>query len=115
MKVINLTSGEEVADRIEVASTFFQRLSGLIPRKSLEKGHGLWITPCSSIHTFMMRFPIDVVYISETGFVIGTEEHLLPNRVGKRHTNVAHVLELPAGAVKEKQININDQLRIVNN
>lgn len=111
--MINLTSEKEVADQVEVADTFFRRLVGLIPRQSLSKGHGLLITPCSVIHTFKMKFPIDVVYLDKERKVVGMEEALPPNRKGKKFKGVESVLELPTGTIKESGIKIDDRLQLV--
>ncbi|MBO8171888.1 MAG: DUF192 domain-containing protein [Bacillaceae bacterium] len=113
MKVINQASGKEVADDVRIAQSFFQRLKGLIPEERLENGQGLLIRPCSSIHTFMMKFPIDVVYLDETGRVMGLEENLPPNRVGKKFENVSQVLELPAGTIQKNKIKIWDRLEVL--
>jgi len=40
------------------------RNKGLLGRNSLASGEGLWIVPCEAIHTFGMRFPIDLVYLT---------------------------------------------------
>ena len=53
-----------------VASTFFQRLRGLIGRTGLEKGTGMLILKCNCIHTFFMRFPIDAVFLDGDGNVV---------------------------------------------
>lgn len=51
--------------KIEKADTFFKRLIGLIGRKKLAKGQGLWIVPCNSIHMLFMSFAIDAVFIDK--------------------------------------------------
>ena len=55
--------------QIEIAETFFRRLRGLMGRKKLSQGHGLLLSPCSSVHMLFMRFSIDVVYVDKN-FVI---------------------------------------------
>ena len=49
--------------RIHVARSFLQRARGLLGRAPLAADEALLIRPCSSIHTFGMRFAIDVVFI----------------------------------------------------
>ncbi|MGA2220107.1 MAG: DUF192 domain-containing protein, partial [Terracidiphilus sp.] len=48
---------------MEVADTGAKRSKGLLGRKGLAPGEGLWIVPCESVHTIGMQFPIDLVYI----------------------------------------------------
>ena len=63
LKVVNLTRGTVLATRLEAAHTGPTRRKGLLGRDGLERGEGLWIAPCESVHTFFMRFPIDLVYL----------------------------------------------------
>ena len=62
-KVTNVTRGTVLATRLEAAHTGEKRRKGLLGRDGLEAGEGLWIAPCESVHTFFMRFPIDLVYL----------------------------------------------------
>jgi uncharacterized protein len=55
--------GEVVCEHCAVAATVSSRLKGLLGRGGLERGEGLLLRPASSIHTFFMRFPIDVVFL----------------------------------------------------
>ncbi|MBR6013295.1 MAG: DUF192 domain-containing protein [Selenomonadaceae bacterium] len=55
--------------QIEIAETFFSRLRGLMGRKKLPQGHGLLLSPCSSVHMLFMKFSIDVVYVDKN-FVV---------------------------------------------
>ena len=54
----------------EVATSMWSRMRGLLGRRSLDEGAGLLIDPCSSIHMFFMRFPIDVVYLNKEDVVV---------------------------------------------
>lgn len=61
-----------------VASSFFQRLRGLIGRNGLEKGMGMLILKCNCIHTFFMRFPIDAIFLDANGNVIRQVRSIRP-------------------------------------
>lgn len=63
MHAANITRGTMLASSLEVADTGPARNKGLLKRDGLAPGGGLWIVPCQSVHTFFMRFPIDLVYI----------------------------------------------------
>ena len=58
-------------------------LIGLMGKACLKKGHGLWIKPCQSVHTFWMRFPIDVLFLDKNGVVIHFIESMKPFRVSR--------------------------------
>ena len=63
LQVQNLSRGTVLAVRLEAAHTGPSRRKGLLGRAGLEPGEGLWISPCESVHTFFMKFPIDLVYL----------------------------------------------------
>ena len=109
MKVFNLTRQRDLGNGIDAAVTPAARRKGLLGKRALAPGEGLWIRPCASVHTFFMRFPIDLVYLDRE------------NRVKKAKTAVpawrisacfgAHsVLELPAGTVPSTETQPGDRL-----
>lgn len=59
----NLTRGSVLADDLEIASSLWARFKGLMGRRSLPAGYGLWLTGTNGIHMFFMRFPIDAVFL----------------------------------------------------
>lgn len=109
LKIENLTRQTELASCAEVADTAASRNKGLLGRSSLPSGGGLWIVPCASVHTFFMKFPIDLVYINRRKKVTKVR-----SRVGPWRLSVcffAHsILELPAGTVDSTQTRRGDQL-----
>jgi len=109
MRVQNLTRGAELADRAVHANTSKLRKTGLLKHESLPEGEGLWITPCEGVHTFFMKFAIDVLYLNKKREVV----KLRPN-MGKSRLSLclsAHsVLELPAGMIAKTGTSVGDQL-----
>jgi uncharacterized protein len=97
----NTSRGTVVADRVGVAMTRAERAVGLLSRTGLEPGEGLWIVPSRGVHTWGMRFTIDVVALDEEGIVIDCVSNLKPWRVRLPRRGTAGVLELPAGRVAE--------------
>lgn len=65
----------------EVAETFAQRAKGLIGRRGLESGKGMLIIRCNCIHTFFMRFPVDVIFFDRRGNVVKTVRNVRPWRL----------------------------------
>ena len=63
LQVTNPARSTVLASRLEVADSGPKRNKGLLGREGLAPGEGLWIVPCESVHTFFMRFPIDLVYL----------------------------------------------------
>jgi hypothetical protein len=99
MKAFNLSRKQLLAERLSVADTFWKSLAGLLPRRALPPGEGLWIVPCQSVHTIGMRFPIDVVFLDREGVIIHFEENMKPFRISRHISRARGVLEIPAGVV----------------
>ncbi|GFZ93752.1 DUF192 domain-containing protein [Dyella caseinilytica] len=87
--------------RTWLADTAILRLRGLIGRAALASdGHeGLLLKPCGSVHTFGMRYPIDVVYLDAEGYVLGVREKILPRRMSACR-GAQQTLELFAGSIE---------------
>jgi uncharacterized membrane protein (UPF0127 family) len=95
-----LASGEGViAERVTEAKGFFARLRGLMYNKKLPAGQGLLIEPCNSIHTFGMRFSIDVLFLDSAGRILRAVRSLRPGRVFGPVKGGNAVLEMAAGSL----------------
>lgn len=98
-----------MAEAAEVADTSAKRRTGLLKHSSLEPGSGLWIAPCEAVHSFGMRFAIDVVYLDRKKKVRKLRREMVPRRLSACLT--AHsVLELPVGAIDASRTEAGDQL-----
>jgi len=75
-------------------------------------GQGLWIVPSRGVHTFAMRFPIDVVYLDEHKVVIHAEQNLRPWRVAPVRLSAASVLELPGNTLNSTKTGVGDEIEI---
>ncbi len=107
----NATRGTVLATRLETANTAAARNKGLLGREQLLPGEGLWIIPCESVHTFFMRFAIDLVYLDRQWRVKKIRHNVGAWRLSACLT--AHsVLELPAGTVRETETVRGDRLEI---
>jgi uncharacterized membrane protein (UPF0127 family) len=108
--LLNKTKGQTVSTKLSVADTSLSRLFGLMGRKGLDAGAGLWIRPSSGVHTFGMRFPIDVVALDKSLRVVGLWPNLKPFRVTPIRFKTHSVVELPAGQIASSQICLGDEL-----
>ena len=86
-------------------------MRGLLGRDGLEPGEGLLLRPASSVHTWFMRFPIDVVFLTRDLVVVGIADGLEPWRAAGRRGARA-VLELPAGECDRLGATVGDALRL---
>lgn len=102
-----------LADAADVADTSAKRRTGLLKHSGLAPGEGLWITPCESVHSFFMKFTIDVLYLDRKHRVRKVRPEMVPWRISGCIT--AHsVLELPAGTIERTGTQAGDQLEIKN-
>jgi uncharacterized membrane protein (UPF0127 family) len=111
MHAANITRGTVLAASLEVADSGPARNKGLLNRDGLDSGGGLWIIPCQSVHTFFMRFPIDLVYLDSRKRVRKVRSAVGPGRISFCLT-AQSIIELPAGTVKQTQTQPGDSLSI---
>ncbi|HBG07424.1 MAG: hypothetical protein A2075_00905 [Geobacteraceae bacterium GWC2_58_44] len=110
MKALNLNSGRELAGRLSVAATLFSRAKGLLGRQALAQGEGLLIRPCKGVHTFLMKFPIDVVFLDKNDRIVETVENLQPYRMTRVLLGSTSAIELPAGTVSASATVVGNQV-----
>jgi uncharacterized membrane protein (UPF0127 family) len=111
-EVTNSTRGTVLATCLEVADSAPKRSKGLLGRVGLAPGEGLWIAPCESVHTFFMRFPIDLVYLDRKNKVKKVRSDVGAWRLSACLS--AHsVLELPAGMIRSTRTEPGDTLEFV--
>ena len=96
-RLINLSTGRIVVERLTFAATFWSRFRGLQFRKSMPAEEGLLIAPCRSIHTHWMRFAIDIAMLNRNGVVVQFHPCVRPWRMLAGDHSVAYVLETTGG------------------
>jgi uncharacterized membrane protein (UPF0127 family) len=110
----NRTRTTYLATELMIARTHWTRFRGLMATDAarFRRGQGLWISPSHGVHTFAMRFPIDVIYLDQERIVIHIEEELKPWRVAAVRILAASVLELPTGMIRESRTELGDRVDI---
>lgn len=114
----NLDRGTVLAERLETAASLWAKFLGLMGRRSLAAGEGLWLPASNGIHMMFMRFPIDAVFVSR------------PDANGVRRVRSVHrglrawtgivplvrgadgVLELPVGTIDASGTVVGDRVEI---
>ncbi len=126
MKTIQVYKKSDLAqpwvDKCFLARDLISRTKGLLGRDGLSPGEGMWIEPCNSIHTFFMRFPIDVLYLARNPLdsenpgaeyqVLKISSEVAPWRLHFPIWKATAVLELPAGFVASRGLQRGDVLCI---
>ncbi len=108
--LVNVTRGSEVAvERLEIASSWWSRLRGLMFREGLDSGTALLIVPCRSVHTHWMKFAIDVVALDRAGRVTAVVREVAPWRFVAPSGDVHAIVEFPA---KSASVAVGDELKV---
>jgi uncharacterized protein len=112
----NATTGEVVARHLLTAFDSKERRQGLLGRESLPEGTAIIIAPSNAVHTFFMRFAIDIAFVARDGRVIKVRSSVQPWRLAAALRAFA-VIELAAGALERSRTAAGDTLicRAANN
>ena len=112
MKVINKTRQTILAENAVIAQTPLKRMIGLLSHRSFEPGEALIIKPCKSIHTFFMRFAIDVIFVDSGNRITRTIRSMRPFRISGIYLNATFCIELPAGTLDKTSTQAGDYITI---
>jgi hypothetical protein len=110
--IINKTKNITIANVVYLADTPIKRMKGLLGKKSLGALEAMVIKPCNSVHTFFMRFPIDVLFVNKNGKVIRGIVSMPSFRLSPIYLTSQFVVELPAGTIQATNTTEGDQIAI---
>ena len=108
----NLRNQRRLADTLVEAFDSKTRRVGLLRHKTFPNGSAMLIAPTNAVHTFFMRFPIDIAFVTREGRVVKTCATLRPWRLAAARGAYA-VVELPAGTLARCDTVAGDTLAIV--
>jgi uncharacterized protein len=109
VSILNVARNTQIASHAEIAGSGIKRSKGLLGRKGLERGEGMWIIPCEAVHTFFMQFPIDLIYLDKKLRVKKVRSSVKAWRISAC-LSTHSVLELPAGTIQDTQTQPGDIL-----
>jgi uncharacterized membrane protein (UPF0127 family) len=112
--LVNRVTRKVLADKVELADTFWRRFRGLMFRRNF-KGEALIFELKSrrqSIHTFFLRFSIDVIFLSSNFFVIEICQRLKPWQIHRPKVDASYIVELPAGTISSTNVKIGHKLAL---
>lgn len=115
LRLINKTNNQVLAQNVIEATTLFSRAVGLMGKKDMPLADALWIKPCrGGIHTYFMRFPIDLIFVTKSLQVSAVFQNVLPWRLvgSSLFFKVHSVFELKTPALKEHHIQTGEQLYV---
>ena len=110
-QLVNFTNGKVLVNHLSEAKSFWRRFRGLMFTNTFPKGNGLHIEPCRQIHTFFMKYPIDVLYLNREGQIVGIDIDLQTWKFGKKYSEAVSVIELPTGTIRETETEIGQYVK----
>ena len=107
--MIKLIGQDTVISRSTLyAESFFQRLTGMLTRKFSDSLDGIVFRNCNAVHTFGMRFDIDVIFVDRTNRITEVYPDVKPWRTRSSGTSKAVTIELPSGSIAKFGIKCGD-------
>ena len=111
-RLTNSRNGGVVADYLMTAFDSTSRKRGLLGQHRLAEGHALIIAPSNAVHTWFMKFSIDIAFVARSGCVLKVRTAVPPWRMTAALRAFA-VIELPAGTLERSQTRAGDILSVV--
>jgi len=108
----NTRNGRVLADDLISAFDSKSRNVGLLNHNSFPHGAAMLIAPTNAVHTFFMRFPIDIAFINREGTVVKVCRSVRPWRIAAALRGYG-VIELPAGTLAAADTVVGDVLAVV--
>ncbi len=110
-ELFNLTKNKRLSSNVTVATSFFERSKGLLGKTGLQSDECLWIHHCKSIHTFFMKFSIDVLYVDEKLKVTCIHRNIKPWKLSWGGFNSDSCFEFESSGLS-LDVEIGDSIRV---
>ena len=110
MRIRNKTKETIIVENAIMGDTFWRRLIGLMGKAELEDNSGIILTPCNSVHTMFMRFPIDVIFLNNKLEVLLIKQNLRPWSISPIVAGAKYVLEVNVGKTLESRTEVGDTI-----
>jgi len=102
--------GAVIIPSVIVCRSMVARMRGLLGRSDLPAGQGMLLSPCRSIHTIMMRFTIDIIFLTQAGVVCRIVRNVRPHRFAFGGASAYSALEVQSGWLDEASLQCGDMI-----
>lgn len=100
-------------NRVKKAETLISKTLGVIGWKDFGKSNGMILTETNSIHTFFVRFTLDLVFLDKEMKIIRLVKNLKPFSISPIVWRAKHVLEMPAGSIEKYNLAEKDKINLL--
>jgi uncharacterized membrane protein (UPF0127 family) len=97
---------------LEEARSLWTRARGLLGRRDLAHDQGMLFRRCNSVHTFFMRFTLDLVFLDKRMTVVKTLKNVRPGRITWPVWRASSVIEFGEGFLDKHPIRVGDRLHV---
>lgn len=111
-KLIHKKNRQIIAFDLKTAKSIRERVKGLIGQKDLRKGEAFFIPSCPSIHTFFMKFPIDVIFTDKKFQVVALFENVPSGKILFGGWKSQNAFEIKVGQIQAHKIKKGDLLYV---
>ena len=98
--LVNVTQRKVLAKKVRYCNRFFSRLKGLLGTEP-DPDEACWLIPCNMVHTFGLRYPIDILFLNKKNEIISVIQNLKPNRLSPFVPTAHSVVEFASGTQQE--------------
>lgn len=113
MKACCKQTGVCIADKVEIAQTFLKRLIGLLGRSKMSDVSGIYFPGCRSIHSFFMRFSIDVLFLDNEMNITKIVACMKPYRLALSPRRTRHTIEFACGVLAKFHLEVGDAILLL--
>lgn len=106
----NPTTGRLLGAHIRLADTPWSRLRGYLGRPRPRPSEGMLFLPSRGVHTWGMRYPIDVILLNRQWKIVAMHPRLVPWRDTGFTKTARYALELPEGTIEDTGTELGDRL-----
>lgn len=111
--LIHQKTSQTLAVKVKKAETFLERFKGLSWKEDMPPHSTLWIPSCPSIHTFFMKFSLDIIFTDKKFHVVSVYHAVPPGKIIFGGWKSYHVFEFKASGLKNCSIQKGDKLNVV--
>lgn len=113
MRAVLEKNGICLVESVEVAASLWPRMKGLLGRRHLDRGCALLLSPCGSVHTFFMRFSLDLIFLDVDRRVVKVVRNVAPFRMVSGGMRARETLEVSSGWLSESAISLGDRINLL--
>ena len=111
-RLIDKSSDQLIACPVRRAAGFLERAAGLMGKRDLPEKSALWLCPCPSVHTFFMKFPLDVIFADRGLQVVSVFHSAPPGKLLFGGWKSHSAFEMRGGRLKSLKLKKGDQLYV---